>query len=112
MDDAREFNVVDSAGRYLCPACGFPQCTAEPAYDADGGLIGSFICACCLWEPGFDDNPAASSRAHPDILASLRGYRSAWKGIPMWLGKSSLMPPNWDAAKQLDDLFKLAPHIR
>ncbi len=112
MAGARHFNIVDPSGHYLCPACGFPEYTSGPAYDAVGGLIGSTICACCLWEPGFDDDPAASGEARPDIRESLRRYRSAWNGVPVWSGIRSRMPPDWDGVKQLNYLFELAPHVR
>ena len=72
MSDARQFNVCDSIGRLLCPACGYPGYATEPAYNHQGGLAGTTICPCCLWEPGFDDNSHASATATDTILATLR----------------------------------------
>jgi hypothetical protein len=112
MADARQFNIVNLDGHYLCPACGFPEYAAEPTYDVFGGLIGSTICACCLWEPGFDDDPAASGKSCSGVLEALRNYRGLWKGVPVWSGRPSDKPPNWDGETQLDYLFKLAPHVR
>jgi hypothetical protein len=109
--DPRQFNIRDAAGRLLCPACGLPDYAHDEAYDARGGIIGTTICPCCLWEPGFDDEPAASG-APGTIIESLRDYRTRWDGAPAWRGLSSLRPREWDGAKQLAALFAIAPHIR
>lgn len=77
MADARQFNIVNPEGHYLCPACCFPEYAAEPTYDVSGGLIGSTICACCVWEPGFDDNRTSTtmkySNASSYCLPTLTG---------------------------------------
>lgn len=112
MTDARQFNVRDSAGRLLCPACGFPEFSGEPAYDERGGLGGVAICPCCFWEPGFDDNMHASAAATDSVLASLRVYRSSWDGKPQWHGRAAKRPEYWDGEQQLARLFEVAPNVR
>ena len=111
MLDARQFNILD-AGRLLCPACGFPDYADEPAYNEEGGLAGITICSCCMWEPGFDDDPNASAGAKASILDSLRAYRSDWDGEPRWQGRLAESPSGWDARRQLARLFEVAPHVR
>lgn len=113
MSDSSQFNVRDRTGRLLCPACGYPDYYAcVPAYDARGGLIGSAICPCCLWEPGFDDDPAAAAKAEDGIVASLQAYRAAWGSALRWRGRMAEKPPGWDGEQQLAHLFELAPGIR
>lgn len=112
IKDARQFNVTDVAGRLLCPACGYPDYSDDEAYDQRGGLIGITICACCLWEPGFDDDALASRGASDTILASLRRYRARWGGAPQWAGMAPRRPDNWDGAAQLAKLFEVAPYLR
>jgi len=111
MVDPRQFNIRDSHGKLLCPACGFPEYVVTDAYDERGGIpLG--ICPCCLWEPGFDDNPAASSYAGETILGSLQAYRTEWNNASAWRGHASLRPAHWDASAQLAHLFETAPHVR
>ena len=114
MTDARQFNVTDPEGRLLCPACGFPDYAGRPAYDDKEGLIGTTICPCCSWEPGFDDNPAASAAAQDTILGSLRAYRAAWNGgdTPQWRGRLAERPAQWCPKEQLERLFQTAPNVR
>jgi len=112
MSDALKFNVRDAFGQWLCPACGYPGYSAEPAYDERRGLAGTTICPCCMWEPGFDDEPAASARAEKTILASLRRYRSGWDDKALWSGRSVDCPTGWDGAEQLRRLFEVAPQVR
>lgn len=112
MFDHKALNVTDSGGRLLCPCCGFPDYTREPAYDVTGGIIGTTICPCCLWEPGFDDDPLASAQAEPTALASLRNYREHWRQKLTFLGPKKLRPAGWNGTGQLDALFALAPHLR
>jgi len=110
--DASQFNIRDALGRWLCPACGYPDYAGGPAYDRRGGLAGVTICPCCLWEPGFDDDPAASERAGATILESLRRYRSGWGAAAPWAGRAGEAPKGWDGALQLRRLFEVAPHVR
>ena len=112
MIDARQFNIRDERGRLLCPACGYPDYAADPAYDERGGMIGVAICPCCLWEPGFDDNHLASAVAEDTVLASLHAYRAAWGLAPLWRGRSAERPLGWDGKQQLSRLFELAPNLR
>jgi hypothetical protein len=110
--DARQFNIRDGLGRLTCPACGYPNYASELAYDERQGLAGVTICPCCMWEPGFDDNPAASARAEGTIIASLRRYRSGWNGKAHWSGRASECPADWDGTEQLSRLFEIAPQVR
>jgi hypothetical protein len=112
MIDARQFNIRDKDGRLLCPACGFPGYAKYPAYYECGGLGGSAICPCCLWEPGFDDEPLASAAAKDTIIASLRAYRAAWAEALLWKGRATEKPSDWDGEQQLAHLLGLAPNLR
>jgi hypothetical protein len=80
-------------------------------YDT-GGDIGISICACCLWEPGFDDDPRASATAAPTIKASVVAYRLLWiaQGCP-WRSEKS-PPAGWDGGAQCETLLRLFPHLR
>ena len=112
MCDAHQYNIRDDDGGYLCPSCGFPGYFEGPSYDERGGIIASGICPCCGWEPGFDDDPAASG-APDTILESLRQYRQGWMSrLPAWSGKMMVIPFDWDGRAQLARLFEIAPHVR
>ncbi len=106
------FNVQDDEGLWLCPACGFPGYSSAPAYTDEGrGLIGLTICACCLWEPGFDDDPNASRKARETPMTSLLAYRNAWATTFLWAGKPERRPPDFDGRAQLERLRILAPDL-
>lgn len=109
-DDKSQFNILDAEGRLLCPACGWPGYSYAPAYTAVGGMIGMAICPCCLWEPGYDDETAASAAASATILDSIRAYRASWNR--QWQGQVTLRPQAWEVRTQLANLFTLAPHVR
>lgn len=111
MVDPLQFNIRNDQGKLLCPACGFPDYAVTDAYDEAGGIPLS-ICPCCLWEPGFDDNPAASSSAQETILASVKVYRAEWSAAAAWRGHGDLKPMNWDAVAQLAHLLKVSPYVR
>jgi hypothetical protein len=106
------FNIFDDAGQILCPCCGLAGQFNYPPYDAHGGIIGCGICACCMWEPGFDDHPGASALAQPTILASVRVYRLAWAtaGYP-WMATAYAAPPGWEPQATLATLFGLSPRL-
>ena len=112
MIDARQFNSRDGAGQLLCPACGFPGFSGQPAYDDRGGMAGITICPCCAWEPGFDDDVNASATAKDSILDSLRVYRRGWRGEAHWCGRAAERPAGWDGKQQLAQLFEVAPQVR
>ena len=112
MDDGRKYNIRDHARRLLCPACGFPDYAQFEAYDERGGIIGTALCPCCLWEPGFDDEQLASERPEVTVLESLRAYRENWRNDLFWRGRDNLRPPDWDGATQVDRLLEIAPHVR
>ncbi len=113
MDDARKFNIRDDESRLLCPACGFPDAFAYPAYDEQSSLAGSGICGCCHWEPGFDDIPAASGAAGASILDCLRNYRRGWTSFgPAWSGRPAEIPTGWNGKAQIEGLFAIAPWVR
>lgn len=111
MDGGLVFNIYNATQQLLCPTCGFPDYASAPAYAETGGIIGSAICPCCLWEPGFDDDRSASKHAHDTILDSIRAYRKKWDGAALWVGKPENMPKNWNRRLQLNQLFRLAPHV-
>ena len=112
MEDARQFNVRDADGKYLCPACGFPGYFRGDSYDERGGLAGTGICPCCYWEPGFDDDPDASG-GPATILEALRLRRRGWSSFgPAWAGRPEDIPAGWDGRAQAEHLFEIAPHVR
>ncbi|MES2444637.1 MAG: hypothetical protein V4574_17570 [Pseudomonadota bacterium] len=113
MEDARRFNIVDASGRTLCAACGFPGAFVGACYDEKGGVIGTGICPCCLWEPGFDDDANAGASAQPAILDSLRRYRLGWGPAgPAWSGRHNAMPEGWNGKDQLERLYEAAPFLK
>ena len=111
MKGKSEFNVTDAQGNLLCPSCGFVGYSNAPAYSSKGGMIGVTICPCCLWEPGFDDEPGACARAKDTIKESLNSYRSKWAILKEWQGKPELKPIGWNGELQLQELFETAPHL-
>jgi len=111
MIDILKFNIRDENGQLLCPCCGFPGFANVEAYDEHGGIIGTAICPCCLWEPGFDDVPAASADAKETVLESVCAYRAKWMQNFNWRGKLQRKPEEWSAKPQTEKLFELAPHV-
>lgn len=104
------FNIRDSSGRWICPCCGFPGYSHAPAYSKDDrGLIGTAICPCCLWEPGYDDDPAASAGADPNTAIS--AHRGGWAATCQWQGKPDRRPPGFDGRAQLERLRDLASDL-
>lgn len=112
MEDATRFNIIDDQDRLLCPVCGFAGYSPVAAYDKHRGLIGISICPCCLWEPGFDDEPSASANAKSNIGDSIKWYRERWMSAAQWQGKRELMPVDWDAERQMAKLLEVAPQVR
>jgi hypothetical protein len=111
-EDTFKFNVQGADGGWLCPCCGFPQDCGKPMYDEHGGDIGISICPACLWEPGFDDDPFASEKALPTIMASVLAYRLAWAGAGYpWKATMIPPPPGWAPHTTLTALFQLAPQL-
>ena len=112
MLGAHQYNIRDEDGRYLCPCCGFPGYFEGSSYDERGGVIGTGICPCRCWEPGFDDDPAASG-APETILEALRQHRLGWSSrLPAWSGKMMVAPLHWDGRAQLARLFEVALYVR
>ncbi len=105
------FNVTAPDGNLLCPVCGLPGYAGSPAYSEQGGEIGSALCPCCLWEPGFDDNPLASGQAKSTILETVIAYRTGWMATKQWQGNRRGMPKDFDADRQLADLAQIVPHL-
>lgn len=110
--DARQFNIQDAEGHYLCPVCGFPNFLRNPTYDEKQGLIGTTICPCCLFEPGFDDEACLNHHHTSKILSSIRIYRNNWLRNPKWKGDSKLKPKGWDGKLQVMLLFEIASYVR
>ncbi len=111
-EDPSQFNIRTIEGKVLCPTCGLPGAFDAYCYDERGGLVGTGICPCCLWEPGFDDHPGASSKAQTTIIASIREYRRGWLlSGASWQGKLSAKPGGWDGKRQLEHLLAIAPHL-
>jgi hypothetical protein len=112
MTTKSPLSVQDKSGRFLCPVCGHAGTFDEHCFDERGGVIGSGICPCCLFEPGFDDNPGASARAKATPLQSIRHYRAKWIEERMqWRSGHDEKPEEWDGAPQLANLLKLAPQL-
>lgn len=107
--------IIKSGGSYLCPVCGYDGTFSGDHYDdAEGGCIGSGICSCCFFEPGFDDNPLASAEAEASIEASIASYRASWiaAGLPWRGGDVKAQPPGWNPQEQLARLFREAPFLK
>lgn len=105
-------NIAHAPGQFLCPVCGYPVFGPEPVYSESGeGIIGRGICPCCLWEPGFDDEPLASARAQPTVLASINFYRNRWMTLAQWQGQVAIRPANYDGRAQLSALRDIAPWL-
>jgi hypothetical protein len=105
--------IQDEAGRFLCPVCGHAGTFDAYCFDERGGVIGSAICPCCFYEPGFDDDPMACVKAKATPVESIRAYRADWisDGKP-WRSGSVTVPEDWDASLQLKALLKIAPSLR
>jgi hypothetical protein len=111
------FDVINSQTPRLCPACGLPGYFTAEAWDADGkGVIGTGICPCCFYEPGFDDDPAASAEAQPTVRASILHYRAKWIAMGMpWRGNDDYWltkPAHWNPTAQLDALYDAEPELK
>lgn len=113
MATSSPLSVKDKTGGFLCPVCGQAGTFDEHCFDERGGVIGSAICPCCFYEPGFDDDPMASAKAKATPIESIKAYRAEWiaDGKP-WRSASLSAPEDWDALTQLQSLLKLAPDLR
>jgi hypothetical protein len=104
--------IATQDGKYLCPVCGHSGAFNGRHFTTHGGLIGSGICFCCHFEPGFDDDPLASAAAKATVPDSIRCYRDDWIKVGQpWRGQISLQPENWNADYQLAALFAQAPFL-
>ena len=115
MEDVRPTTFIIRADEgFLCPVCGWAGTFKGDHFaDDEGGCIATGICACCAYEPGFDDNPLASKNAKPTIRESISAFRQAWikSGSP-WLGRDRTpLPEGWSATEQLSRLYQLAPFL-
>jgi hypothetical protein len=96
------------------PFCGYDGTFGGDHYREEGGCIDTGICSCCLFEPGYDDNPAAAGEARDSIAASIAVCREKWisAGMP-WCGGEVKSPPvGWNPRAQLARLFEAAPFLR
>lgn len=106
------FNVRDPAGQILCPCCGDIGSFHGVSFGARGGIIGTGICKCCLFEPGFDDDPDASGTTARSTGIAVARYHEAWRADTMpWRGTPDRQPRGWSAQAQLDHLRKTAPYL-
>lgn len=108
-------NVCDDSGQFLCPACGFAGYFRGNSFDQHGGVIGTGICPCCLFEPGFNDVMAASGTAEATSHETVLVYRRRWISDGMkWRGdpKVCSVPHDWSAHAQLERLLAAAPELR
>jgi hypothetical protein len=112
VSNFERYIIAAEDGKYLCPACGFAAVFCGSHFDSRGGVIGSGICFCCMFEPGFDDDPMASAGAKATVPDSIRSYRDDWiiEGKP-WRGQSPYQPERWNAEDQLQKLFAQAPFL-
>ena len=86
---------------HVCPACGYDHLWEDPAAYGTGSLE---ICPCCLFQPGFDNNAAASGG-----VTSPAEYRADWIAEgSAW--KSDLIPPpdSWDPIAQVSRVIASA----
>jgi hypothetical protein len=111
------FNIRDDKGRFLCPCCGYSDSFLGASFDAHGGVIGTGICDCCMFEPGFDDDPAASGKTIRGsgsryTAAAVADYHGQWRseGMP-WRGMPKRQPLGWSADFQIDHLRRTAPYL-
>jgi hypothetical protein len=104
--------IQDKTGRFLCPVCGHAGTFDGHCFDERGGVIGSGICPCCFYEPGFDDDPMASAKAKAMPLESIKHYRAEWIGEGMpWRSVHAPRPASWNGPRQLADLVRIAPAL-
>lgn len=99
--DYRRLDIRTPNGDWLCPACGFPGYFGGESFGEHGPLIGTGICPCCQYEPGFDDSAAASGCAQDVPIDAIRAYSAAWfDGGMVWRGDPSAIPAGWDRQAQ------------
>ena len=107
------FNVLDpSDTKYLCPVCGCKGSFHGGSFDERGGVIGTGICRCCLYEPGFDDDPRASAEAKSTVVASIDAYYKRWNASGRtWASTkhAALSPTAID--QQVANLKIVAPYL-
>ena len=81
--------------KFMCPVCGFPNLTEDPAPPSGGGSYE--ICYSCGFEFGVTDD---------DKGFSYQSWRRKWvdEGMP-WAGNGIDNPPDgWDPVSQLLNL--------
>lgn len=106
----RKLNISDGAGHWLCPSCGFEDGLGGNSFDDDGPIIGTGICECCRYEPGYDDVAAASGTPYACPLDALKEYSRRWVADGMvWRGARRTKPENYDPAKQIMALRSFGP---
>ncbi|MGG3625536.1 hypothetical protein ABES25_18515 [Bacillus gobiensis] len=79
---------------YVCSICGY-NCLPGPLYDKEGVPDVSLICACCGFQPGYDDE---------ELGYTLESYRAEWiqNGAEWFREKEK--PKQWDLNKQLENI--------
>lgn len=110
--DYSRLNIQDADGKWLCPSCGFDAAFSGASFWFGGPLIGTGICPCCMYEPGYDDVTAASGVPEDKPLDALRAYSLKWRDDGMlWRGRASLIPEGWDADAQIENWLKHCQRI-
>jgi hypothetical protein len=108
--DYRALNMRREDGTWLCASCGFPDYFTGKSFDENGPLIGSGICPCCMYEPGFDDIAGASAVGFDSPLLALQAYSKEWRQHGMvWRGMGDWMPHGWNPETQMADWILHAP---
>lgn len=103
-------DIQNSTGKWLCPCCGYDGTFYGGSFESEGPLIGTGICSCCLYEPGFDDVAAASGCQEREPLAAIKAYSQRWRESGFqWQGKLDRMPNEWNGESQFHELRKIAP---
>ena len=107
------FNVLDPKNaKYLCPVCGCTESFHGDSFDERGGVIGTGICRCCFYEPGFDDDPMAIAQAKSTVIASIDAYYQRWNASGRtWASTKHPALSQTAIDQQVANLKIIAPHL-
>ncbi|MGW5982958.1 hypothetical protein ACWFOP_21480 [Bacillus mycoides] len=80
--------------RYVCLVCGY-NCLPAPFYIREGIPNVSLICACCAFQPGYDDE---------ELGWTIEAYRENWlQEGAIWFDPKK-RPKYWDLKQQLANI--------